>query len=265
MRRKPAGKPMLEDWLPVLIWAGDFISRPTWHNLFRSTEAIEHQDRLLRQLRYLEQRALLRQEQRAGQWVLRLTELGRLAALGGRDPEARWNRPWDGRWRMVLFDLPTSQQLVRQKLLRWFRQNGFGYLQNSVWIHPDPLGELSRALDKYRDDVETLTIMEARCCAGYSNDAIVRSAWDFDEINQRYQAYLDRFGKHAARLVGGRLGFAEASQWLRCERIAWAHAFSVDPLLPRALLPQGYRGVAAWQARRRLLRAVAEQTAALQP
>jgi phenylacetic acid degradation operon negative regulatory protein len=264
MKRKHTRKPMLEDWLPVLIWTGDVLSRPTWHNLFRSLEAVEHEDRFLRQLRYLEQRAMLREERGAGQWVYRLTELGRLVALGGRDPQARWNRQWDGQWRMVLFDLPTAHQSLRQQLLRWFRQNGFGYLQNSVWIHPNPLDDLSHALDKYRDDVEALTIMEARCCAGYANEAIVRGAWDFDEINKRYEAYLDGFGKHAPRLVGGRLGFAEASQWLRSERLAWEHAVSLDPMLPRSLLPDGYRGVAAWQARRRLLRTVAEQTGAVE-
>jgi phenylacetic acid degradation operon negative regulatory protein len=257
-------KPLLEDWLVILAWTGDFVSRPTWGTLFQSMEAVEYRMRLRHQLRYLEKRALIRRERRAGQMVLRITELGRLTAWGGRDPEARWARPWDGMWRMVVFDLPLGRQAVRQQLLRWFRRNGFGYLQDSVWIHPDPLEEVAAALEDFRDDVESLTIMEARCCAGYANDAIVRGAWDFDEINKRYEAYLDRFGKPDRRLVGGRLGFVEAGQWLRSERIAWDHAVSLDPMLPRALLPSGYRGVAAWQTRRRLLRAVAEQTGALQ-
>jgi hypothetical protein len=62
-----------------------------------------------------------------------------LHVLGGRDPEAQWARPWDGQWRLVLFDVPTGQNAQRERLRRYLRDKGFGYLQNSVWISPDPL------------------------------------------------------------------------------------------------------------------------------
>ncbi|NQU11857.1 hypothetical protein HQ590_13770, partial [bacterium] len=176
---------------------------------------------------------------------------------GGRDPEARWNRNWDGRWRLVLFDLPTRPRHLRQRLLRWLHQNHFGYLQRSVWIHPDPLSELAPTLAEYRDDVESLTVLKAQTVAGYTNAALVQGAWDFDEINKRYTIYLDGFGrKRAAAIASGRGTFTWASRWLRAERVAWQHAVALDPLLPRALLPSGYRGTEAGQARRRVVRAV---------
>ena len=256
-RAKAEIQPLLRDWFLAILWGVNQLSHPIWRNLFESYESWERRHRIRNQLGYLERRGMVRLEQRGSELVYRLTELGRVAALGGRDPEPRWVRDWDGKWRMVIFDLPVGRQSVRQRLLRWLRQNGFGYLQNSVWIHPDPMTELSEALQDYREDVESLTIMEAQCCAGYSNESIVRGAWDFPEINRRYAAYQDGFGKHAPTIAVGRMGLAVASQWLRAERIAWEHAFSLDPLLPRSLLPEGYQGVAAWQARRRVLRALA--------
>jgi DNA-binding transcriptional regulator PaaX len=39
----------------------------------------------------------------------------------------------------VLFDVPTGQNAQRERLRRCLRDKGFGYLQNSVWISPDPL------------------------------------------------------------------------------------------------------------------------------
>ena len=248
--------PMLEDWLLVLFWGVGRLSHPTFRNLFEPYEAWEHRRRFHNQLYYLERRGLLLRERQAAGWVYQMTELGRITALGGRDPEARWARDWDGKWRMVLFDLPAGRQSLRQQLLRWLRQNSFGYLQNSVWIHTDPLTEVAEALNDYRDDVESLTIMDAECGAGYSNEAVVRGAWDFDEINKRYAAYLAGFGRQALSLADRRLGFARASHWLRAERIAWQHAFSLDPLLPRSLLPYDYLGVKAWQSRRRVLSAL---------
>lgn len=259
---KETMKPMLEDWLLALSWGLDVLSRPTFERVMGPCETWEDRNRFYNQLQYLARQGLMQRERHAEKLVFRLTESGRLAALGGRDPEARWGRNWDGKWRMILFDLPTSRQTVRQQLLRWLRQNGFGYLQNSVWIHTDPLTDLAKALDDFRDDVESLTIIDAQCCAGYSNAAIVRGAWDFDEINKRYAAYLDRFGRRLPSLAGQPSGFARASQWLRSERIAWTHAFSLDPLLPRVLWPRGYQGEAAWQLRRRILPALAAQMTA---
>jgi phenylacetic acid degradation operon negative regulatory protein len=260
--KKMAAQPMLEDWLLALCWGLDILSRPTLQRLLEPYEAWEHRQRFRNQLQYLARKGLMQREQHAENLVYRLTETGRLAALGGRDPEARWGCNWDGKWRMILFDLPTNRQTVRQQLLRWLRLNGFGYLQNSVWIHTDPLTDLGKALDEFRDDVESLTIMDAQCCAGYSNAAIVEGAWDFDEINHRYASYLNGFGKRVLNLAGQRVDFVRASQWLRSERIAWTHAFSLDPLLPRVLWPRGYLGETAWQSRRRIFSGLANQVAA---
>jgi DNA-binding transcriptional regulator PaaX len=93
--------------------------------------------------------------------------------------------------------------------------------------------------------------MESRCGAGYGNDAIVRGAWDFPEINRRYTSYLERYTDRPPKLAT--IGRRGVQQWLRAESLAWHHAFDLDPLLPNAVLPTGYQGVRAWQARRRFL------------
>jgi phenylacetic acid degradation operon negative regulatory protein len=197
----------------------------------------------------MQQRHLLVRERRGEQWVCRLTDMGRLAALGGRDAPARWARRWDGRWRQLLFDLPVGNKSARLRLWRWLRDNGFGYLQQSVWIHPDPVAEVTEALRGFRDDVESLILMEATCCAGYSNEAVVNGAWDFAEINNRYAAHHAIVGlsvRAEERLAGSPESLGD---WLRRERLAWRHALDMDPLLPRDLWPKGYAGERAWQTR----------------
>ncbi len=89
-----------------------------------------------------------------------------MLALGMRDPVSCWKRRWDGKWRMVLFDVPQSKASDRARLRRSLADRGFGYLQNSVWITPDPLTEEREALGAGRVDVESLIILEARPCAG---------------------------------------------------------------------------------------------------
>ena len=45
---------------------------------------------------------------------------------------------WDGRWRMVIFDIPESRRKIRDAL-RWRLKNlGFKELQRSVFVFPYP-------------------------------------------------------------------------------------------------------------------------------
>jgi len=238
--------------LDVLLWGAEMLSRPSLRRWTESFESWQHRQGLQRHLARLQQSKLLAQEERTGQIVYRLTDLGRFVALGGHNPERQWERKWDGQWRMLVFDLPVSQGRVRARLLRWLRQNGFGYLQDSVWIHPDPVSEIADVLKDFRDDVESFTILEAHCCGGHKSTTLVRGAWRFDQINKRYEAYLRQADGLLQRALPGQ-DKASLCRRLREQRRTWAAAVAMDPLLPRELLPADYLGQRAWQAHRKVM------------
>jgi len=239
-----------EEFLFVLLWTCEMFSRPTWRNLTESFEGWAYQNGFSRQLQRLEKRQLLEhQPGRPSDRLHRLTQTGRLCALGGRDPEACWNRRWDGRWRLVLFDVPRTCNTTRDKLRRYLQSRGFGYLQNSVWITPDPVNEECGLLSGVSGDVESLIWFEARPCAGETDAEIVAGAWDFADINQCYaicQQMLDRCPRHRLETKAAAMKF---HRWLREEREAWLNAMSRDPLLPKRLLPHSYLGCKTWRKR----------------
>lgn len=43
---------------------------------------------------------------------------------------------WDGRWRVLVFDIPEGMRQTRQRLRTLLRGIGFACLQHSVWIYP---------------------------------------------------------------------------------------------------------------------------------
>ena len=43
---------------------------------------------------------------------------------------------WDGRWRLVIFDIPESKRHIRDQLRRSLDKLGMGILKSSVWISP---------------------------------------------------------------------------------------------------------------------------------
>ena len=77
-----------------LLWLAEKPMRPTFCNLEQSFEGWTYREGLLKQVARLEVRGLLesRVDPATGQRLHRLTTAGRLAASGGRDPEAAWSR-----------------------------------------------------------------------------------------------------------------------------------------------------------------------------
>ena len=256
-------QPKTEEFLGMLLWTLDQALRPTFRNLDQSYEGWAYRNGFLRQVDTLADRGLI--ERRSGgspdARIYRLSEQGRLHVLGGRDPEREWNRRWDGRWRMVLFDIGEEQSAQRDKLRRYLRARGFGYLQHSVWVSPHPLEMESGALKGAAVDVESLILREARPVAGESDDEIVRGAWDFHEITKRYSAALKVLEARPRETLGTPGAAQRLKDWARRERAAWLHAMSADPLLPRPLWPRGYPGERVWRRRLKEFRLAGVQLA----
>jgi phenylacetic acid degradation operon negative regulatory protein len=181
--------------------------------------------------------------------IVRITDAGRRAAMGGRDPEACWMREWDGVWRIVLFDIPVAQNAVRRRLGRALRRLGFGYLQDSVWVSPDPPVRISEMLRGLKLKAEVLSVLEARPCEGETDADLVLGSWNFERINRNYDVYLDVLGDKPLRSSG-----RSWRAWLEVEWKAWNRALKDDPLLPEAVLPVRYRGREALKRRKIALR-----------
>lgn len=55
-------------------------------------------------------------------------------------------RPWDGYWRIIVFDIPERLKNVRDQLRRELSEVGFKKLQASVWVSPDECEEYIKLL-----------------------------------------------------------------------------------------------------------------------
>ncbi|MFA4890536.1 MAG: hypothetical protein WC587_02815 [Candidatus Paceibacterota bacterium] len=47
-------------------------------------------------------------------------------------------RKWDGKWRVVIFDIPNRFNRAREALRGKLKDLGFFQIQKSVWVHPYP-------------------------------------------------------------------------------------------------------------------------------
>ena len=246
-----------ETLLGVLLWTADSMMRPSYRNLTESYESWAYRNGFGRTAAILERQALVERDRlRPDARVYRLTEKGRLRALGGRDPEQEWGRPWDGVWRMVIFDIPSHQNSYRQKLRRYLKVNGFGCLQDSLWITPDPLDKEIALLRAEAVNVESLILLNSHPCAGETNAQVVAGAWNFGYINRLYKEHM-RLLKQLQSNASKNKDVLQLQRWATLEKESWANILKEDPFLPDMLLPRGYMGKATWRTRVTVLRKIA--------
>ncbi|MDR3642907.1 MAG: hypothetical protein P4L74_04750 [Candidatus Doudnabacteria bacterium] len=79
----------------------------------------------------------------------KLTKKGSLKILLEK-AEIKTVQPWDGKWRLAIFDIPERFNNSRDNFRHLLKQNGFVKLQASVFISPYPI---SRAALTYLKEV----------------------------------------------------------------------------------------------------------------
>jgi DNA-binding MarR family transcriptional regulator len=95
--------------------------------------------------RLIKRGLLAREEKPDGSVRLALTEQGRVytekilaeSALVVAKP-----KKWDGRWRVVIFDIWEKRKSARNRLRYMLQKVGFVHVQNSVWVFPYDCEEL---------------------------------------------------------------------------------------------------------------------------
>jgi phenylacetic acid degradation operon negative regulatory protein len=243
----------------LLLMAADGVEA-TGRMLWRWFERHSRRGRIADSLRRLQASGLVAAgEGPLDERVYALTESGRQRLWGKLDPEKRWSRPWDGVWRMVIFDVPESRNALRSRLRRNLRELRFGWLQNSVWLSPDPVHELTAELRAHKVTVESLLFFEGRPAGSETDAELVSGAWDMALLAKRHADYLRLLRQRPP--AGKAWKMADWSAWIDAEFRGWQAVTRLDPFLPEPLLPEGYAGKAVLQARQEALREAARAVA----
>jgi DNA-binding transcriptional regulator PaaX len=226
--------------LEFFFWGLETFSRRDCGLILAGYRVTQSERRLERLLDRWRQQRLVTQTGRGKAAQFTITDAGRKRvselALG-----RAWDTAWDGKWRVFSFDLPTERRKDRTTLWRSLRAAKFGYLQRSVWVWPHEVESTLLGIVRARGIPECFCGFEVSRLFLCSTGEVVATAWDFEEIARRHGAYL----KHAVANLTS-LNRAQDLNGLarvaRAERDAYRFAFSVDPLLPRALWPKSYQG-----------------------
>lgn len=171
---------------------------------------------------------------------------------------------WDGEWCLLLLSmLDTERKEIVRKECGWL---GFGPMSANVLAHPSPdLAALELTMSRL-GVADTLVVMNGRTIKSEAAmRALTRSCWSLDDIDTRYQQFVQRF-----RPLINALARPTASKRSDKSQLSEKSAFLVrtlliqeyrkvllrDPQLPAELLPANWHGTTAYQLCRNLYRIV---------
>lgn len=91
----------------------------------------------------LEQEGLVTVSGEHGKRHIRITEKGRkmMNEIAFREHTIPEQAFWDGKWRVLIFDISERRRRVRAQLRRLLQGVGFMRIQDSVWVYPYPCDE----------------------------------------------------------------------------------------------------------------------------
>lgn len=114
-----------------------------------------------RAIKRLRERGLLEEErEHSNRTILKLTQKGREEVLLSSDEnDTRYN--WDGKWRIIVFDIPEAKRLIRDLLRERLKRWGFTQLQKSVWVTKKNITSTLRKTIKELEIGEWVFVFEA--------------------------------------------------------------------------------------------------------
>lgn len=144
---------------------------------------------------------------------------------------------WDGRWVLVQVRVPETDRGARHAVRTRLSWAGFGSLGAGLWVSPHAeRGQEAVGVLREAGVAAGAHVFVARRTGLGDVRAMVAQAWDLPAIDAQYERFNAEFRAQAAGDVLVR----------QLELVhAWRRFPSVDPALPRALLPARWSGAKA--------------------
>lgn len=156
-------------------------------------------------------------------------------------------REWNGSIYFVMFDIPENLRRSREKFRNILGEIGFRMIQESVWMgFDDPTFLLEDDLERLELQDSVLMTKAEPPLEQSSLILFVRKAYRLDQINLRYQAFLE----HIHEPMKNRLTARDKDYRPSELALMYLSILKSDPQLPLVLLPDDWVGDQAFLAYR---------------
>jgi len=222
-----------------------------WKSLFPSETAYRSAKYRLRK-----NGLIVETESPNGKPMLSLTEKGNSHISKPKNPHGHWDRKWNGIWYVLIYDVPEADRVYRDTLRNFLQKMRMGCLQRSTWITPHDIRSQYHDLAQAADIERYAILFESKTVLKKKPAEIIESAWDFDSLIRSQIHFIRACENNAGIVSEGNMPSEEIIEMAQAQLLAYLGIMESDPLLPRSLWPDGYRGPELIKAHKHLLSAM---------
>ncbi|NTU46049.1 hypothetical protein HGA88_00285 [Candidatus Roizmanbacteria bacterium] len=93
---------------------------------------------------------------------------------------------WDGKWRVLSYEIPESKRELRDKLRREVTGWGLGPWHRSFWLTPHPIIESLKQLVSQKEEEQYIQAFESEHVFG-DKDILIEKVWGTKELDKKYR------------------------------------------------------------------------------
>jgi len=179
-----------------------------------------------------------------GEPYFRLTSKGQGKITRDFSLKGLQNKKWDGKWRVVIFDINEKKRKDRDSLRNKLRELGFGMIQESVWISPYDIIVDLREFVKTIGLGDQVFLMEVGGLLAGDQKRLANKIWSLENINKEYHDLYSVLIKlhDREKLSMAKVEKEKARKELAEARNTYLLILKDDPCLPKELLPEDWYG-----------------------
>lgn len=97
-------------------------------------------------------------------------------------------KKWDGKWRIIVFDIPEKRREEREKIREFLNRHGFGRISNSIYVSPFTLNQWpdSSGLNIFTFEAKTGSLIEDK--------RLARIAFNLGSLERNYRDWTHSTG-----------------------------------------------------------------------
>lgn len=187
---------------------------------------------LYRSLSYLVKTGYIEKVVKKGKPFLRLTSKANEKLTRDFPIFRMQKRKWDGKWRLVIFDIGEEIRILRDSLRDKLKELGFGMLQKSIYISPyDFTTDMYEFLKAQKLLGKAFVLTAKHELMGDAQD-LARHVWRLDKLEEEYELLwqmIIRAGKTK-----------DKEQIVKKIKNKYLELIQKDPCLPFDLLPSDW-------------------------
>lgn len=189
--------------------------------------------------------------EKQGEIYIRLTSQGNKKITRDFPLLSLQKRKWDGKWRVVIFDIEEVNRNARDDLRKKLKELGFGMIQKSVFISPhNVIKDMLEFIENMGLNDVVYTFEASNLATGDVKE-LANRIWNLDTLNQKYKEIIGKIEDSHLTITHDRVKMLNdenkknKARLVRELREKYLLIALRDPFLPKDLLPSDWFGYEA--------------------